>query len=189
MANRKKEQNNISYEEQIKECRNIQDTMEKTRRFYWYYSLYRRKVPEVKEVLYPAITTETITKKGKIKRKVTPLYAGYVFLQYHHDEDNPAVWWKLNRHPFITRYVGSCTVQDLASAQSLKKVEKVDDVKVRKFRIGDTIQVDSGVFIGFHGEVLNINRNHIGVELHSLGKTLKVVFSPDDLVIKGKRVR
>ncbi len=146
------------------------------------------KVCEVKEILYPAVTTETTTKKGVVKRKVTPLYAGYLFLQYQHDESNPAVWWKLNRHPFITRYVGPCTARDLASAQSLKKVDKVDDVQVREFQVEDLVRVDSGVFIGFRGEVTNINRNSVGVELKSLGKTLKVVFSPDDLVIVGKRV-
>jgi transcriptional antiterminator NusG len=145
------------------------------------------KVTEVKEVLYPAITTETVTKKGEIKRKTSPLYVGYLFLQYHHDEGNPVTWWKLNKHPFITRYIGPCTAQDLASAQSLKKVEKIDDELVREFRVGDEVRVDSGVFIGFRGSVKSKNRNSIGVELRSLGKTLKVVFSPEDLVILKER--
>lgn len=144
------------------------------------------KVQEVNEVLYPAVTTETRTKKGDIKRKIIPLYAGYLFLQYHHDETDPATWWKLNRHPFITRYVGPCTAQDLASAQSLKKVERVDNEQVQEFCVGDSVRVDSGVFISFRGEVIGINRNSIRVNLHSLGKMLEVLLSPEDLVVVGK---
>jgi transcription antitermination factor NusG len=143
----------------------------------------KEKVPEINEVLYPAVTTETVTKKGEVKKKTTPLYAGYIFLQYHHDERNPGVWVKLQKHPFITRYVGPCTAQDLASVNSLQKVERDYDESVREFSIGDNVKVRSGVFAGFKGIVVGTTHNTVKVELHSLGRTLKVVFSPEDLAV------
>jgi len=141
------------------------------------------KVTEVTQVLYPAITTETKTKKGEIRCRVSPLYAGYIFLRYHHDAENPQVWVKLNKHPFITRYVGPCSEKDLASVNSLQKVERHYDEEVKLFSPGDRVEVKGGVFCGFKGSVQEVDRNLIKVELHSLGKSLKVVFSPGDLVV------
>ena len=78
----------------------------------------QEKVPEVKKILYPTVTTEKQHKNGNVKKKQQSLYAGYLFLQYSHDERNPATWVKLNKHPFITTYVGPCSKKDLASVNS-----------------------------------------------------------------------
>lgn len=73
-----------------------------------------KSVSEVSEVLCPTVTSEKETKTGLKKTKVSPLYAGYVFMQYVHDEKNPVAWSKISRHPFVVSYVGPCTAADIA---------------------------------------------------------------------------
>lgn len=140
------------------------------------------KIPEVVKVLYPTVTSERVTKKG-IKKSKTPLYAGYIFLQYIHNIDNPVTWNKLNNHPFITRYVGPCTAHDLASVDSLQKVEKLNNEEVRNFVVGDKIRVNGGIFVGYLGYVSQLTSNSIRVDLERSGKSLGVTFSPEDLDI------
>lgn len=148
------------------------------------------RVPEVRKVLYPTVTTEKRTLKGDVKKKKSPLYAGYMFLQYTHSEENPIAWLKLNKHPFITRYVGPCTAKDLASVDSLQKVEKLNNDEVRNFMVGDEVRVNGGVFIGFGGKVVYLASNSVTVELQRSGEVriLKVVFSPEDLDILSRKV-
>jgi transcription antitermination factor NusG len=63
----------------------------------------------VSQIVRPSVTEEKVTKKGVARKKQTPLYAGYVFLNYYHDHANPTIWVKLNDHPLITSYVGPCS--------------------------------------------------------------------------------
>lgn len=141
------------------------------------------EVPEVKEILYPTITTEKVSKTGKRKKKKTPLYAGYVFLQYKHNSLNPTTWLKLNKHPFITRYVGPCTNKDLASVNSLQKIEKINTEEVKDFRAGDRIRVNGGVFKNMSGRVTNSSNNAVQVEISVFDRWTKATFSPVDLDI------
>jgi len=138
------------------------------------------KIPQVSKILYPTISTEKTTRKG-IKVKKSPLYAGYLFLQYTHDQSNPATWVKINSHPFITGYVGPCTAQDLASVNSLQKVDKLNDEKINDFLVGDLVSVKNGVFVGFRGEVVLLSSNSVTVDLERADRVLQVVFSPEDL--------
>jgi transcription antitermination factor NusG len=73
-----------------------------------------KSVREVSVVLCPTVTSEKETKTGLKKTKVSPLYAGYVFMQYMHDESNPIAWLKISKHPFVVSYVGPCTAADIA---------------------------------------------------------------------------
>lgn len=73
----------------------------------------KNNVEEVTEILFPTETSEKETKSGIKKIKVSPLYAGYVFLRYYHDAENPTVWVKINKHPFVSGYVGLCTEKDI----------------------------------------------------------------------------
>lgn len=74
-----------------------------------------KEVKEVSDILFPTETSEKKTKTGRKKIKTSPLYAGYVFLQYSHDVNNPVAWVKINSHPFIASYVGPCTAADIAA--------------------------------------------------------------------------
>lgn len=73
-----------------------------------------KEVKEVSDILFPTETSEKETKTGSKKTKTSPLYAGYVFLQYTHDVTDPVVWVKINKHPFVASYVGPCTAADIA---------------------------------------------------------------------------
>ena len=145
------------------------------------------KVPQVKKVLYPTVTTEKMTKKG-IKEKKSPLYAAYIFLQYEHKIENPQTWNLLNQHHFVTGYVGPCTPQDLATVNSLQKTRGVKDVKVDVFVPGCSVRVGSGVFLNYVGRVSHVNSNSVGVDIERAGKTLRVIFSPADLEIVGDAI-
>ncbi len=144
------------------------------------------KVPEIKNILYPTITTERHLKNGQIKKKKTPLYSGYLFLQYSHDPSNPTVWFKLKGHPFITSYVGPCTPADLVSVDSLQKLEAVNKMDSKSFLIGDQIRVNGGVFKGYNGKVVATLDKAVRVEMESHNKLVRFVFSPDDLDIIGR---
>lgn len=144
----------------------------------------REKVPEVKQVLHPTITTEKQKKNGGVKTKQQSLYAGYLFLQYSHDESNPVTWLKLNKYPFITAYVGPCSKQDLASVSNLQGTANPEKLPDRNFRRGDRVSVRGGVFEGYRGQVnKKVTGNFVSVELEQGTGTLCVVFSPDDLDI------
>ncbi len=71
-------------------------------------------VKEVVSILCPIEVSERKTKTGRKKIKESPLYAGYIFLQYTHDANNPVAWVKINKHPFVVSYVGPCTAADIA---------------------------------------------------------------------------
>jgi transcription antitermination factor NusG len=73
-----------------------------------------KNVREVTDILCPTVTSEKQTKTGLKKVKVSPLYAGYVFMQYTHDIDDPVAWVKINNHPFVVSYVGPCSAKDIA---------------------------------------------------------------------------
>lgn len=144
------------------------------------------KVPEVKKVLFPTITTECQLKSGEAKKKKTPLYGGYMFLQYHHNPDKPDVWLKLTKHPFVSAYIGPCTPKDLVSVDSLQKLEIVNsDSGLKKFCRGDFVRVNGGVFKNFTGKVLTVEDKVIRVEIEAQNKNMKFVFSPEDLDITG----
>jgi len=142
-----------------------------------------QRIPEVKKILYPTVTIERITKKG-IKKNKEPLYAGYLFLQYEH---TPVTWNKLKVLPFIKRYVGPCTAQDLASVDSLQKVEALNNDEVKNFIIGDRVRVNGGVFVGFTGVICGVMSNYVRADLERVGKTLRVTFSPEDLDILERK--
>lgn len=144
------------------------------------------KVPEVKKILYPTITSERRLKNGESKKKKTPLYSGYIFLQYIHNSDNPATWLKLSRHPFISNYVGPCTPTDLVSVDSLQKLEVVNSSPVKEFCVGDSVRVNGGVFQGYGGRVVAVS-NTINVEIEVSNKCARFVFSPDDLDVVARQ--
>jgi len=144
---------------------------------------FDEKVPEVLEYLYTTVTAEKRGSKGTVKKVEIPLYAGYLFLRYTHDVNNPDTWWKIKKHPFVLKYVGPCTAHDLASVASMKKVRYLNLDDVKNFITGDSVMVNGGVFKGFEGTVTGTSSNSVCVLVSSLGKTIKVVFSPADLNI------
>ncbi len=143
------------------------------------------KIPEVKKVLYPTITTERQLKNGEAKKRKTPLYGGYMFLQYHHNPEKPDVWLKLSKHPFVSAYIGPCTPKDLVSVDSLQKLEIVNSDILKTFRVGDYVRVNGGVFKNYTGKVLAVQDKVIRVEIEAQNKHMRFVFSPEDLDITG----
>jgi len=138
------------------------------------------KIPQVKEVLYPTVVAEKTTAKGEVKKKKAPLYAGYLFLQY---DDDPHVWHKLNDHPFITRYVGRCTENDLYSVYNLRNVENLNKEESKEFLVGDRVKVNGGPFKGLSGNILIVRPNYIQVGVEVFGRPVKAAFDPSDLDI------
>lgn len=56
------------------------------------------------------------TKDGDLSTsKATPLYAGYMFLKYAHNEANPTTWLSIKKHPFVVSYIGPCADKDINS--------------------------------------------------------------------------
>lgn len=141
------------------------------------------EVPEINKVLHPTVTEEKSLKSGKVKKKKSPLYAGYIFLNYEEDQETRDVWVKLKSHPFITQFVGPCTPSDLASVESLEKVEEINDERVKQFLEGDSVRVNGGPLKGLYGSVIGCSTNTVRVEIEVFGRTTKAVFSPEDLDI------
>jgi transcription antitermination factor NusG len=85
------------------------------------------KVPEVTTVLCPTETKEKTLKSGKVKKKTTSIYGGYIFLKYTNSKDVPLVFHKLKSNPFIVSYVGSCTEKELLSVYKVQQTTKDND--------------------------------------------------------------
>ncbi len=140
-----------------------------------------KEVTEVKEVLYPTVTSERKTSKGKIKTKKVPLYQGYLFLQYSED---PIVWHKLNSHPFITNYVGRCTQQDLFSVYNLKNVEHLNKEENKVCEVGDFVKIQAGPMKGFSGKVTLVRSDYIKISIEVFGRSgVPAVVNPADIDI------
>lgn len=146
-----------------------------------------KSVPEVKKVLYPTVTKERLLKSGEVKKSKSALYAGYMFLQYEHNEIDPKTWWKINKHPFVTTYVGPCTPASLASVDSLQKIEHLNFEEVKEFHVSDKVKVNGGVFKGYTGDVTGTSSNTVRVDLAVENKVVKVVFVPADLDILDRK--
>jgi len=144
-----------------------------------------KRIPEVTKVLYPTVFSTKTTKQGQVKKKALPLYGGYMFLQYTHDVKNPTTWVKINEHPFVVKYVGPCTEEDLATVSSLQKVEKIKDEKVDFFSPGDLVKVKGGVFSGRVGKVIAVYSNSVRVYLGRETNGVKAIFSTEDLDFIG----
>lgn len=78
------------------------------------------KVPEVDSVLCPYVTKNKTLKSGKVKKKTTSIFGGYIFLKYGDDKDSSLVYHKLKSNPFIVSYVGACTEKELISVYKLQ---------------------------------------------------------------------
>ena len=78
------------------------------------------KVSEVSRILCPSTTQEKTLKSGKVKRKTTSIYGGYIFLKYTDDDTSPFVYHKLKSNPFIVSFVGSCTENELLSVYKVQ---------------------------------------------------------------------
>lgn len=145
------------------------------------------EVSEVKSILFPTLTDEKVLKNGTIKKKKQALYGGYMFLLYSHNIEDPQTWWKINKHPFITTYVGPCTATDLVSVKSLQKLDSINKDKSKKFYKEDTIRVNGGVFKDYKGVVVDTTMSAVKVELALGDKIVKAAFSPEDLDIVERK--
>jgi len=76
-----------------------------------------KKVPEVREVLCPIKKEDRHTKGGAIKTKSRALYVGYVFLKY---APSYHTWNMINRHPFVSSYLGPCSEKELETVKKLQ---------------------------------------------------------------------
>lgn len=78
------------------------------------------KISEVASILCPSTTKQKILKSGKIKKKTTSIYGGYIFLKYNDVKDISLVYYKLKSNPFIVSYVGVCTEKELISVYKVQ---------------------------------------------------------------------
>ena len=147
-------------------------------KFSFVVKYIEESVPQIKEILYPTVVSDKAARNGDKKR--VPLYAGYLFLQYDSD---PAVWHKLNDHPFVSRYVGMCLGKDLHSVYNLRNVEFLNKEENKTFVEGDRVKVNSGPFKGMSGQVLIVRQSYVQVGIEVFGRPVKAAFVPGDLDI------
>jgi transcription antitermination factor NusG len=151
------------------------------RKFDIIVKFIRDTLPEVKDILVPTEVSERKLAKGKTKKQKTPLYGGYLFLQY---QDSPSVWHRLNNHVFVLGYVGQCSGPDLTSVYNLRNVETLNKEEDKEFRVGDKVKVNCGPFKGTTGVVAIVRNSYIQVLTEAFGRNcVKTTFSPADLDI------
>jgi transcription antitermination factor NusG len=83
-------------------------------------SFIEGKIVEVVSILCPSITKQKTLKSGKVKKKTTSIYGGYIFLKYGDEKDSSSVYHKLKSNPFIVSYVGACTEKELISVYKVQ---------------------------------------------------------------------
>ena len=136
-------------------------------------------VPEVKSVFFPTVNKE-FKRGAKIVKKRVALYSGYLFLKY--DDPDYKVYQKLRSNPFITTYVGQCStlpVDDMVKKEEWNTLNK-------KVAVGDTVEVITGPFKDFKGDVFSINGNKVTLKVDLFGREVEASFVSDDLEILEK---
>lgn len=121
---------------------------------------YLMAVDGIEEIFYPMADKEFRSKKAKIVKKV-PLYANYVFMNYVDDED---VITAIRNCKWITSYVGRCTKEEIDKIRTIRKIDPALGIKV-----GNSVQLTNGAFVGLPAYVVNINGDEITVGLTLFG--------------------
>jgi len=104
----------------------------------WFIDKY---VEGVEEILYPTVTKEYRSKKGKILKKKVPLYSGYLFLKH---VNSSKLLNTLNACPFITKYIGKCLGESLKDVMGMREVEKWNED--RNIEVGDEVLFSNNFF-------------------------------------------
>ena len=109
----------------------------------------KENCPEIDKFFYPFIKKEYQTKKGTTQVRDMPLYEGYLFLRYY---DHPEVFHKLSRYPQITTYCGPVSEHEIGQMQEAQG-KLITDLKMSRFKKGDSVLLTAGPFKGFEGKV------------------------------------
>lgn len=119
---------------------------------------------KIYQVLVPEETTEVVDKKGKKKEKVSKMFPGYVFVEMEVEKEmDEKAWFMVRNTPKVTGFLGSSgggTKPVPISKEEMDEIlRKLGMITKPKFElsVGDKAQIVEGSFIGFHGEVANIN--------------------------------
>lgn len=143
---------------------------------YSHVETFLNEISEIEEILYPTETKEFKLKNNAKRKKRVPLYSGYLFLKY---KQEASLYEKLSANPFITTYVGTCTGKDLEKVKEVKDLEEWNVVN-KKFELDDLIQINSGPFKDFSGDVIGINSGNIVVSVEVFGRKTRISINKDD---------
>jgi len=126
------------------------------------------------EVYIPKVVEED---KGKIKeRKVSP---GNIFINTSLPLDEGEYFYKLKNIKGIYR-ITKLHQRDTEQFSNFKmNMEKRKEDNISEFKIGDTVEVVFGPFLGYKGKIVSVNKNTLKVSMNVFGRDTDVELSKE----------
>jgi len=130
-------------------------------------------------------------RKNKIMEEARPLYPGYVFVQFDY-ANNCAINDHLKFHcgGRLLKNPGAKLPYTLTEKEivTVKKLEQSKEgtqslASRYKIKVGDEVDIISGPFHGFKGEVLSLKRDKVVVNLRIFERTVSTDIDPASCVV------
>jgi len=142
---------------------------------------YLDSLSDIKEILYPTVIKEYVTKTGW-KKKDVPLYSNYIFLKYAQSNHISA---KLEDCEWVKDYVGVCSQREIEEVISLSCKSYEELVPGESLVEGETYKLSTGPFKGMLCTVVEIKGNKLTVSVTLFGADRLIKCSIDDIDLEG----
>ena len=127
----------------------------------------RIETMNIQDALFRVVVAEesetTITKTGKKQETKKNLFPGYIFVEMKMTDE---AWYVVRNTPGVTGFIGSSgkgakpfPIADDEMDAILRRLGKADPHVAVPFKVGDSVKVTTGPFIGMVGTVSSMDDN------------------------------
>ena len=134
---------------------------------------------------------QLIKRKNKLIEEKKPLYPGYAFVQFDYNNNigiNDQLKFHCGGHLLKRPGVKEPYVLTETEMIEMKKLEKSQDTSQSlatryNIEVGDNVDIISGPFHGFKGDVLSLKKEKIVVNLRIFERTVSTDIDPSSCVV------
>ncbi len=138
------------------------------------------------QVFIPKVKTVYKTKKGIEKTKDELIYPGYIFIEMIVTEDS---WFIVRNTPLVTGFLGSSgggTQPVPLTDSEIIPILKQGGIKIEyniDFKVGDTVEIVSGNYVGQSGivESIDLEKQTAKVVVEFLGRSTSTDFAFNEI--------
>lgn len=153
----------------------------------------RVETMNIQDALFRVVVAEeaetTISKTGKKQETKKNLFPGYIFVEMRMTDE---AWYVVRNTPGVTGFIGSSgkgakpfPISDDEMEAILRRLGKVDPRISVPFKVGDTVKVTAGPFIGMIGVISTMDDNTCvaNVMLNLFGRETPTDLGYSDIVL------
>jgi len=141
-----------------------------------------RSLDSTRDVVYKMTDSTNITKAGKKTVRKVAVFPGYLFVESNEGEDD-LTRTLLLEHPYIRRYVGSLSNEDIEHLYKIRKDDGYSKKFVSSFVEGDVVKITAGLFKNYEAVVISVKQKEIMIETDLNGKKVKYAAKPGEITL------